>query len=67
MRPLPMGSSKCICCPTKDGVLDSIREVIELIDTTSYEAEEDYKQAKQLVYELNKAIEAIEGIKEWME
>ena len=47
---------------TNDEAMDSVRDAMTMIDTTSYEAEDDWKEAKTLVLRLRETIEWIENV-----
>jgi len=49
---------------TNDEVIDSVRDAMTMINTTSYEAEDDWKfeEAKTLVLRLRETIEWIENV-----
>ena len=47
---------------TNDEAMDSVRDAMTMIDTTSYETEDDWKEAKTLVLRLRETIEWIENV-----
>jgi hypothetical protein len=47
---------------TNDEAMDSVCEAMTMIDTTSYESEDDWKEAKTLVSRLHETIKWIENV-----
>ena len=47
---------------TNDEAMDSVRDAMTMIDTTSYLEEDDWKEAKTIVLRLRETIEWIENV-----